>query len=165
MVVGGLIAVAAVVAVLLAVTATTGGSVHSSSSQVISNAPTAGHRQRARAAGLKPSAITVAVLNGTSTTNLAHDISVRLKGDGYKPGTIATATDQTQTATVVGYLPGQRKAALLVARTLSLGPASVQPADQSNQAVACPQSSACPDQVVVTIGSDLASAASSSTTG
>ena len=49
--------------------------------------------------------------------------------------------DQTQTATVVGYLPHHRAAALLVARSLKLGPASVQPVDQSNQTVACPASS------------------------
>jgi hypothetical protein len=109
---------------------------------------------------LKSASVTVAVLNGTSTTNLAHDISAKLSSSGYKLGRIATATDQTQTATVVGYLPGQRAAALIVAKSMGLGSASVQAVDASNQAVACPQGAPCTAQVIVTVGSDLNSAAS-----
>ena len=65
---------------------------------------------KATAAAVTPDAVTVAVLNGTSTTNLAHDISQKLSTVGYKAGNIATATDQTETATVVGYLPGYQAA-------------------------------------------------------
>jgi LytR cell envelope-related transcriptional attenuator len=162
----GLAAVAVVVVALLVLTSGGTSSSHSSSSAApISNAPTAKshHRTGQTHAALKPSAVTVGVLNGTSTTNLAHDISVKLGNAGYKLGRIATATDQTQTATVIGYLSGQRRGALLVAKSLGLGPASVQPVDQSNQAVACPQSASCTAQVVVTIGSDLGSAAATTT--
>jgi hypothetical protein len=149
--------------VLVVVTQGSTGSTNSGTSATSTGVSRPSGRRHAPATPLKPSAITVAVLNGTSTTNLAHDVSLKLGGFGYKPGNIATATDQTQTATVVGYLPGQRRAALVVARSLNLGPASVAPVDQSNQSVACPQSS-CSAQVVVTVGSDLASAAATSTT-
>ena len=104
----------------------------------------------------------MAVLNGTSTSNLAHDVSLKLTNAGYKPGTIATATDQTQTATTVGYpTRSERAAALIVARSLNLGSTAIVPVTSSNLAVACPQA-ACTAQVVVTVGSDLASAATSS---
>jgi hypothetical protein len=157
--------VAAIVVVLLVLTS--GGSStnsrSSSSTAPISNAPgKSRHRAGRGRTAIKPSSVTVAVLNGTSTPNLAHDTSVKLGSAGYKLGNVATATDQTQTATVVGYLPGQRAVALIVAKSLGLGPASVQAVGSSNQAVACPQAASCTAQVVVTVGSDLASAASSS---
>jgi hypothetical protein len=44
---------------------------------------------------------------------------------------------------------------------LKLGSASVQPVSQSSEAVACPQASTCKAKVVVTVGADLASSASS----
>jgi hypothetical protein len=155
----GVLVIVAVVAVLLVLTNNGSSSSQASSSAAISNAP--GATQHRKSTALTPASVTVAVLNGTSTTNLAHDVFQTLGGHGFKRGTIATATDQTQTATVIGYLPGQRRAALLVARALNLGSASVQPVDQSNQAVACPQTGTCPAQVVVTVGSDLSSAAAS----
>src|SRR5207248_9429792 len=84
------------------------------------------------------SQVTVAVLNGTATSNLAHDIGQRLAGAGYREGTIATATDQTHPTTIVAYLPGFKRDALAVAGTLKLKPAAVQPVDQPSQVVACP---------------------------
>jgi hypothetical protein len=116
---------------------------------------------RRRAAGIViPSTVTVAVLNGTSTNNLAHDVLSKLTAVGYKPGASTNASSQTQTTTVVGYLPGHRRAALAVARSLKLGTASVQAVNPSNQAIACSGStSTCSTQVVVTVGSDLASLA------
>ncbi|MBV9466860.1 MAG: LytR C-terminal domain-containing protein [Solirubrobacterales bacterium] len=152
------IGVAAVVAALLIVTSSGGGNTQvGGSSTPTTNAPATGHK--ANPAAVNPATVTVAVLNGTSTSNLAHRIALRLGGVGYKQGTIATASDQTQTATVVGYLPGHRRDALAVASTLKLGPASVQPVAQSNQAVACPAPSPCAATVVVTVGADLASTA------
>jgi hypothetical protein len=156
----GLLLLGAIVAVLVVVTSNNGGPTQLHSSSVISKAPSARKHRHGRTPALKPAQVTVAVLNGTSTTNLAHDISLRLTNAGYKPGTIATATDQTQTATTVGYLPGQRRAAQIVAHSMNLGSTAIQPVTQTNQAVACPQSTACPAQVVVTVGSDLSSAAS-----
>jgi len=157
MVIAGLLGLAVIAGALLLVLSG-GNSSNSSSSSVASSSRTVtGHHKTARAGVLTPAAVTVVVLNGTSTPNLAHSISQRLSGAGYRAGKTGNATDQTLTATQVGYLAGHRRAALLVARSLKLGSASVQPVDPSNQAVACPQSSPCTAQVVVAIGSDLAS--------
>jgi hypothetical protein len=162
-VVFGLIVIGAIVAVLLVLTASSGTTTNAKSgtSGAAANAPSSSHHRRTRVAALRPAQVTVAVLNGTSTSNLAHDVSLKLTNAGYKPGAIATATDQTQTATTVGYVPGQRRAALIVARSLNLGSTAIQPVTQSNRAVACPQAS-CTAQVVVTVGSDLASVATTS---
>ncbi|MGO9882511.1 MAG: LytR C-terminal domain-containing protein [Solirubrobacteraceae bacterium] len=162
MIAAGAAVVAVVVIVLL--NATSGGTSTGSSSAANS---THGSHHGARVdVPLKPADVSVTVLNGTETTNLAHDITQRLAGSGYKTGTPATATDQTVGSTVVGYRGrSNRAAALLVARSLKLGPASVQPVGQSNLAVACPQTSTCTAQVIVTVGADLASAAGTGTTG
>jgi hypothetical protein len=103
--------------------------------------------------------VTVAVLNGTAVNQLAHRIADRLAAHGYKDGTIATAANQTQTSTVVAYLRGtkDRQAAVHVARTLGLRSSAVRPVDQSTLQVACPAPSTCTANVVVTVGSDLAS--------
>jgi hypothetical protein len=159
---GGVIAVAAIVVALLVLTSGGTSSNHANSASQISNAGSGKHHHAAHAA-LTPSGVTVTVLNGTATPNLAHDITERLDGHGYKTGTPATATDQTQTATTVGYLPGHRAAALLVAKSLDLGKGSVQPVAQANEAVACPQASSCTAQVIVTVGADLASSAATTT--
>jgi hypothetical protein len=103
-----------------------------------------------------PSTVTVSVLNGTATNGLAGRISNQLNGAGYKQGRVATASDQTRTATIVAYMPGHKAEALAVAKSLKLGPASVQPVDPATQAVACPVSTQCTSQVVVTVGTDLA---------
>jgi LytR cell envelope-related transcriptional attenuator len=161
--IAGLIVVAGIVAVLVVLTSSNSntGRQAGSGTSADSNAPSANRHQRAKATALKPSQVTVAVLNGTATSNLAHDVSQKLTGAGYKPGMIATATDQTQAATTVGYMPGQRRAAVIVARSLNLGSTAIEPLTASNRAVACPQA-ACTAQVVVTVGSDLTSDASTS---
>jgi hypothetical protein len=154
-----LLGIVAVVVVLLIVTS--GGGSSAQSSSTAAQSAKAGESRRAharRATVVTPASVTVAVLNGTSISNLAHDVGQRLGTAGFKQGNIATAADQTQTATVIGYLPGHKAAALLVAKSLKLGSASVQPVDQSNRTVACPASSTpCTAKVVVTVGSDLAS--------
>jgi hypothetical protein len=163
---GGILALAAIVVALVLLTSGGSSSTNQTSALTPPNTSPASTHKKSGRGTLKPADITVAVLNGTSTTNLAHDTGVRLRAMGYKTGTIATATDQTLTATVVAYRPGvgDRHEAVMVARSLGLGPASVQPVDQSNEAVACPQTSTCTAQVVVAVGSDLASTASQTTT-
>ena len=104
--------------------------------------------------------VMVAVLNGTSTAHLAHDVSAKLSQAGYRQGGTGNAADQTLTTTIVGYLPGRRDQALAVAHSLSLGTGSVRAVNSSDRQVACAATpTACPDQVVVTVGSDLNSAA------
>ena len=56
----------------------------------------------------------------------------------------------------MAYLPGFRRDAVSVATTLKVGAGSVQPIQSAAQAVACPPPAACPANVVVTVGSDLA---------
>jgi LytR cell envelope-related transcriptional attenuator len=158
LVIAGLLAVAAVVVVLLLVTSGGSSPSSSSSSSARGTAASAKHRRGGRShVALTPSAITVSVLNGTSTPNLAAAVSNRLGSSGYKAGRVTNAVDQGLTSTIVGYLSGHRAAALLVAKSLGLGQASVQAVDPSNESVACPSSSSCSAQVVVAVGGDLAS--------
>jgi len=111
-----------------------------------------------------PSTVTVTVLNGTTVPNLAHSIAAELATGGFKQGAAPTnASDQSETATQVGYVSGHRVAALAVAKYLKLGSTSVQPVSPSDETVACGGSTtSCPDDVVVTVGTDLVS--SSTTT-
>jgi len=152
----GALGLAAVVGALLIATSSGGTSQTSTSAGRTTNAAAAGGTSSARP--FAPSSVIVAVLNGTSTNQLAHTVAAKLAAEGYKEGTVATAANQTETATVVAYLPGakNRTAALHVATALKLGPASVQPVDSSTQQVACPPPSACTANVVVTVGADLA---------
>jgi hypothetical protein len=109
---------------------------------------------------IKPSTVTVSVLNGTDQSGLAGRVSSRLSVVGFKKGAITNAADQTHTTTVVQYMPHARLDALAVATSLKLGRTSVQPVDQATRQIACPPASGpCTSAVVVTVGSDLASLA------
>ena len=154
---GLLIGALAVAAVVVAVVLITKGSSSSSSSNApaASTAPTTRHVKAA--VKVTPGSVTVTVLNGTATAGLADRVATQLTGIGYKQGNPpGNASDQTRTATVVAYLPGHKHDALAVARSLKLGPSSVQPVDSSTRAVACPGTATCTAEVVVTVGSDLA---------
>lgn len=133
-----------------------------STTQSQTGTTTTSHK-RHKAAAFNPASVTVAVLNGTDTNNLAHDTAVRLAGYGYTEGNIATAANQTQATTSVAYTPGHRTDALHVAQALKLSNSAVTPVDQSTLAVACPQPAPCTADVVVTIGQDLANAQTSTT--
>jgi LytR cell envelope-related transcriptional attenuator len=154
-----LIVVVAVGALLVITNSGSNGTTTAANRSAHSTSTPTTRRRKARAStAVTPGSITVAVLNGTSTTNLAHDISSKLKAAGFKQGSIATATDQTQNTTIVGYLPNDKPYALAVAKSLKLGSASVQAVDPNNRTVACNGSStSCSAQVVVTVGTDLAS--------
>ena len=152
--VGALVLVGAAVVALIVITNSGGGTAaKSSSTPKTTNAPAA-----SRAAAFSPSSVTVAVLNGTTTNQLAHRVATKLAGVGYREGRIQTAANQTETTTVVGYLPGakNRTAALHVATALNLRPTAVKPIDPGTQQVACPPPTACTANVVVTVGADLA---------
>jgi hypothetical protein len=158
-----LVALAAVgvVAVLLIVTSGGGSSQSQSGAVRKSNAPVTVHRRHP--AAFNNASATVAVLNGTATSGLAHRVSLKLTGAGFKQGAVQTAADQTRTATVVAYMPGHKRDAQAVAASLKqissgkLSSASVQPVDSSAQTLACPPQTSCAATVVVTVGSDLAS--------
>jgi hypothetical protein len=143
--------------VALVVATANSGSTHSSSGGALTtNSPTASRKKAAPT--FRPASVTVAVLNGTATNQLAHRIAARLAGVGYKKGAIATAANQTETSTIVAYLPGStnRTDAIHVAGALKLTSSRVQPIDQSTQQVACPPPASCNANVVVTVGQDLA---------
>jgi hypothetical protein len=145
----GVVLAGIAVAALLIVTSSGGNS----------NAPAAGSTTNAPAArtkaAFKPSSVTVAVLNGTDVSQLAHRVALKLLHVGYREGTVATASDQTHSITSVGYVGSHRHAAREVAKALGLSSASVAPADRNAQAVACPPPSSCRANVIVTVGTDL----------
>jgi hypothetical protein len=159
----GALVVAAGVVVLLVVTGASGSSSSTTPNTVASQTTAAQHAGRRRRTPattvVAPASVTVAVLNGTSTNNLAHDVMAKLNAAGYKPGSTGNSSDQQLTSTIVGFTqPAYRRDALAVAKSLNLGPASVQGVSQSDRAAACSATpSACPAQVVVTVGADLAS--------
>ncbi len=148
--------VAGGVAVVVVVTSS-GGRSRTQAASPTSTANSIAPRRNARPVALNVRSVKIAVLNGTAKAGLAAQIASKLAGHGYTVATTTNAADQTHTATVVAYLPSQRRAALAVAQSLGLGPASVQLVDQSTQAIACPATSSCAITVVVTAGDDLAS--------
>ena len=151
----GALAVAGVVVALVLITKSSSSSTSSSNTQAASTAPTTRHVKAT--VKINPANVTVTVLNGTATAGLADRVATQLTGVGYKQGNPpGNASDQTRTATVVAYMPGHKNDALAVARSLKLGPSSVQPVDASTRAVACPGTATCSAEVVVTVGSDLA---------
>jgi hypothetical protein len=150
----GVLVLGGVVAALVIITSSSGGSGSNANSARTTNA--AGSTRTSRQPVVAPSSVTVAVLNGTATAGLAHRVALNLANAGYKEGTIATATDQTRTSTTVAYLPGFKRDALAVARSLKLPPSAVAPVDQSTQQVACPPPGSCNANVVVTAGANLA---------
>jgi len=118
-------------------------------------------RRTSAATAVQPSAVTVAVLNGTDTSGLAGAVSNKLGTAGYQKGYVGNFTaNQTQTSTSVLYLRGYKRDATAVATALKLRPTAVQPIDQGTRQIACPPSSGpCKSGVVVTVGSDLANLA------
>ena len=155
---GVLLGVAALAAVAVGVIVITGGGkTASSASRSASSTTLASHRTRPGVV-VRPSTVTVSVLNGTDMQGLAGHVAQQLTGVGYREGSKPTnASDQTQTRTVVAYMtPADRADALAVAHTLKLRPASVQPIDANTKAIACPPSQACTSTVVVIVGKDLA---------
>lgn len=152
----GVVVIAAVVVGL--VIATSGGSSSPSSTRAsrTTNAPKP--RRPRVTAPFSASSVTVAVLNGTNVNQLAHRIAGQLTAVGYKEGNVLTGVNQSVTSTIVSYFPGavNRTDALHVATALKLGQSSVQPVDQSTQQVACQGATPCTANVVVTVGTDLA---------
>ena len=155
LIVGGLLAALALAAVAAGVIVLTQrGSSNASTASVSSSLAS---RRTSQAAPVRPSTVTVSVLNGTDLQGLAGHVAQRLGADGYRKGAVTNASDQTRTTSVVAYMaPADRRDALAVAAALKLARATVQPIDASTKAIACPPTKACTSAVVVTIGRDLA---------
>jgi hypothetical protein len=166
-VLAGVLAAAVVAVVLIFVTGSNSSSPSSSSSSAASAASgsstNAAHRskngktRKAATATVTPSAVTVAVLNGTTTDNLAADVLNKLTAAGYRGGTKQNASEAGVTSTIVAYTaPTARNDALAVAKSLDLGPASVQGVSQGDRLKVCGGTTSCTTQVIVTAGADLA---------
>ena len=158
----GIGAVAVVAAALLIII---GGS--TTKAPVTHQSATVGRNKSRQAAPFNPARVNVAVLNGTAVFDLAKDIGLRLTTVGYHvpSSTVENAAVQTETTTAVGYLPGFKSDAEQVAKSLKLPSADVQPANSQATGVVCPAASAsapCSADVIVTIGADMASDATSS---
>lgn len=156
MVLAALLGVGAVVAGVIIVT-----NLNSSSSSSNSSAATGTVATRSTATRLPavvPSTVTVSVLNGTDTSELARTVSDKLITTGYKKGYVGNyGNSQTKTASTVEYMSGDKREAAAVAAALKLRPTSVQPIDTATQQIACPPANGpCTSAVIVTVGSDLA---------
>jgi hypothetical protein len=158
-VLGGVVAVA-IVAVLL-ITQVFGGSSGPAKPNSVGRAPAkasgAGSGGAAKTTGHKVGVVTrgkvtVAVLNGTTVVGLARSASDKLQRAGFKGGTVTNdTTNQARSATAVFYTPGNKAAALEVAKVIGSGRDGVLPIDQSTRVLAGNDA-----QVVVTVGSDQA---------
>ena len=159
-IVGGvLVVVAALVAILTSNGGSSPGGKTSSISTANDQAPvrhTTTHAKRTSTEASRPATSRaethVVVLNGTETSNLAHDVSGELRQSGYSQATpLAGRPPGANGVTVVEYAPGHRADAQGVARSLSVS--RVQPLESATAALA---SSAT---VVVVVGADRASSA------
>jgi hypothetical protein len=104
--------------------------------------------QAAASPPLDPSTITVAVLNGTSTTGVATQLADTVESAGFQRGNVANATDQTAAESAVLYAEGAREAAREVGDELDIS--QVEPADVSSATLAGDA------DVIVVVGEDRA---------
>ncbi len=175
--VASLVIIIGLIVILTSGGSSTGTASHSAATgkPASSSQSVAVHRPRKQLAPFDPAHVTVAVMNGTSTAGLAADVGAKLAADGYKQGNITNASSQTEQFSYVYYLTGKHQAANLqaaqhVAKVLALGSTRVLPA---NTAVltSCAISAAgaslgsCSANVVVSLGQDRTSLASSTTAG
>jgi hypothetical protein len=102
----------------------------------------------AKAAPVKPSKITVAVLNGTGIPGLAAQIGDRVEADGFTKGTVSNAPPAggQRANSVAMYAAGHQRDAQAVAKKLRIK--TVAPVDSDSQSIAGDAT------VVVIVGSD-----------
>jgi hypothetical protein len=97
-----------------------------------------------------PAKVTVAVLNGTTVPGLAKQVGDQVESHGFRLGTVANATEQSQqrAESVVLFSPGHRNEARAVGRRLQIS--QFQPVDAGSQELAGDAT------VVVIAGANLA---------
>jgi hypothetical protein len=116
------------------------------------------HSSEASAPVVSPAEAQVAVLNGTSTPNLAHRLSSSLQQSGYSQATPLNGTPPGgHQTTVVQYSPGHRVEATRVAQ--ALGVTQVQPIEAAVSPLAGSST------VVVIAGLDKAGAGGEASSG
>ena len=164
--IGG-VALAVIIAGLIVITNTGGGSTTGQVVNTNTSQTGAGlHKKQATPVVFKPSHVKVAVLNGTAQSGLAGDVGSKLAGEGYRKGNITNAASQTEGLTFVYYSGNANKAAAQhVAKALTVPPSRVRPAGQGVlQACAISASGAslgsCTANVIVSVGQDRVNLAS-----
>jgi hypothetical protein len=146
LILGGVVLGVAVI--VLAVSALKGGSKPSPTATHSSTSSTVAHTT-APAHASNPSELNVAVLNGTSTYDLAHHLADDLQQSGYKRAEASSAVPLgTHATTVVQYTTGHRADGQAVAKALDV--TRVQPMEGSTASLASHAT------VVVVAGADQA---------
>lgn len=144
------VVIAAILVVLLISTLKGGGSHPSATSASSSEARSRGASGGSGEGATNPGAMSVVVLNGTSTEGLAHHLASDLQQSGYSDAAASGAVPSgTHPSTVVEYSSGHRADARRVAKALAVT-TQVQPIEGS---IASLTGSA---QVVVIAGADQA---------
>jgi LytR cell envelope-related transcriptional attenuator len=148
LILGGVVLGVAVI--VLAVSALKGGSKPSPTATQSSTHSTVAHAHKAvPAPAANPSELNVAVLNGTSTYDLAHHLAADLQQSGYAHAAASSAVPPgTHAITVVQYTPGHRADGQAVARALDV--THVAPMEASTASLASQAT------VVVVAGADQA---------
>jgi hypothetical protein len=161
-IIGGLIAI------LSSGNSTTSSTVHgaNTSTSTTSTSRSGSHKgAKHKPAPFVASSVRVAVLNGTAVGGLAADVAAKLTGAGYKQGSVTNAATQTERTTIVYFRPGYQSAAEHVAKQLKLSSKSVEAATQQalQSCATTPTGAAasCGGNVIVSVGQDRASLASS----
>ncbi|HEX6388366.1 MAG TPA: LytR C-terminal domain-containing protein [Solirubrobacteraceae bacterium] len=153
---------AIVVAIVLVVTGVIGGSDEPSPrNELVPTAPepgtaTTGTTGGGTTATLNRTNVSVVVLNGTPTANLAREAANKLGDDGYRLAAAGNRGDATVAKTVVLYAPGQERAARDIVRLLKLG--TTAPLDAGTEVVAQGhvKPAGAKPEIVVTLGADAA---------
>ncbi len=173
--IGGVIAllvVAAIVVALLVITSNN-NTTQSTTSTVAQKTVT---KPTKTTVAFNPASVKVSVLNGTAVGGLAADVGTDLKQAGYTvpAAAVTNAAVQTATTTTVGYRKGFEADAFRVAKSLGKAsgvavtdvvPASATSITSCGTPTATGQAGTCPADVIVTVGTDLQSAATGSSTG
>jgi hypothetical protein len=107
------------------------------------------------------SATTVVVANATDVNGMAKQFSEQLTAQQWAVGTPVTAASQVPTSTIY-YATGEQQQALEIANELGLKPDQVA---ALNSSVPVPSTSITGTDVVVVIGQDLTTAATTTTAG
>lgn len=100
------------------------------------------------APAIDPKTVTVAVINGTSITGLARQMSTKVTDAGFTLGTIATASQEQRAESVVLFKPGAQRQARAVGS--KVGISQIQAIDAQNSGLAGAAT------VVVVVGQDKA---------
>jgi hypothetical protein len=112
-----------------------------------SGSPTAGSTSSSALTSAERRATHVAVLNGTTQNGLARAVADTVEAKGFTIAGPGTNPDQDIQTTTISYTPGNKEAALEVAKVVQIDRSSVQPVDTTT--------SAAPDaDVVVIVGAD-----------